>query len=49
MEAIERIDALKSPEEPVNRDHESHELFKEEHDEQLVMWTQRYTSPNLTQ
>ena len=42
VEANERVDALKHPDEPVNRDHESHELFKEEQDVQLVMWTQRY-------
>ena len=40
-EVNERIASLKLPEEPENKDHENHELFKQEHDEQLLVWTQR--------
>ena len=43
-EIHERIDSLQLPVEVVstkNKDHEDHNLFKEQHDEQLLLWTQR--------
>ena len=42
----ERIESLKQADEPDDGQYEDHTLFKQEHDEQLLQWTQRYT-PNL--
>ena len=41
MEVSERIDSLKPTEEPETKEHENHDLFKQDHDEQLLLWTQR--------
>ena len=42
-EVNEKIDSLKLPDEPKELAvlHEDHKLFQEEHDEQLLLWTQR--------
>lgn len=42
LEVQERIGSLKALTEIESRDHEDHELFKYEHDEQLLLWKQRY-------
>ncbi|CAI8007319.1 E3 ubiquitin-protein ligase HERC2 [Geodia barretti] len=36
------IESLTQPGEKSNRDHENNEIFKLEHDEQLLLWMQRY-------
>lgn len=41
MDVNEHIESLKLPNEPPNSEHENHELFKQEHDEQLLLWMQR--------
>ena len=41
-EVNERIDMLRSPSEVDSRDHEDHVTFRQEHDEQLLLWMQRY-------
>ena len=38
----EHINTLKTPEEAHTVDHEDHTLFTHAHDEQLLLWTQRY-------
>ncbi len=38
----ERIASLKASTEEENKEHEDHELFKYEHDKQLLLWKQRY-------
>ena len=40
-EVEERIHALKHPQEQMVKDHEDHALFKQEQDEQLLLWIQR--------
>jgi hypothetical protein len=39
-EAVVKIQEIKSTEK-INREHESHELFKQEQDEQLINWFSR--------
>ena len=41
-EVNERIESLKQPDERDNQPYDDHALFKQEHDEQLLVWTQRY-------
>ena len=43
-EVVERIEMLQDPQERMNRQYEDHAVFKQEHDEQLVLWTQRLAS-----
>ena len=38
----ERIESLKQSNESYDRQYEDHTLFKQDHDEQLLQWTQRY-------
>lgn len=38
----ERIESLKQTDEPDDHEYENHTLFNQEHDEQLLQWTQRY-------
>lgn len=44
MEVNEKIETLQLPGEPKQKDHEDHKLFQREHDEQLLLWTQRSVS-----
>ena len=41
LEVNERVESLKVCTEEESKDHESHEQFKYEHDEQLLLWKQR--------
>ncbi|XP_078045783.1 E3 ubiquitin-protein ligase HERC2 [Augochlora pura] len=41
LEVVKRINEMNADGETTNRDHESHELFKQEHDEQLLQWLNR--------
>ena len=42
VEVNERIESLKQPDERDDQPYDDHALFKQEHDEQLLLWTQRY-------
>lgn len=42
MKVAKKIRELMADHENMNVLHESHELFKREHDEQLVQWMNRY-------
>lgn len=41
-EVNDRIDMLRGPSEVVGREHEDHILFRQDQDEQLLLWMQRY-------
>lgn len=41
-EVDDNIDSLMHPDEPPTKEHENHELFKQEQDEQLLLWMQRW-------
>ncbi|XP_076284957.1 E3 ubiquitin-protein ligase HERC2 isoform X1 [Lasioglossum baleicum] len=41
LEVTKRINEMNADGETANRDHESHQLFKQEHDEQLLQWLNR--------
>lgn len=38
----DRIESLKQPGETDKAQYDDHTLFRQEHDEQLLLWTQRY-------
>lgn len=40
-EVAERIEMLCEAHEKVGRQYEEHAVFRQEHDEQLLLWTQR--------
>lgn len=40
-EVIKKVQDISADGEPVLRDHETHEIFKQEHDEQLLLWLNR--------
>ncbi len=42
LEVHDRIGSLKASTEEESKEHENHELFKYEHDKQLLLWKQRY-------
>ena len=41
VEVNERIDTLRAPSENIGREHEDHIIFRQEQDEQLLLWMQR--------
>ncbi len=41
LEVHDRIGSLKASTEEESKEHENHELFKYEHDKQLLLWKQR--------
>ena len=41
MEVDDSIESLTQPDETRNKDHENHDIFKQEQDEQLLLWMQR--------
>ena len=44
IDVDESINSLTSADELPNKDHENHELFKQEHDEQLLLWMQGWVA-----
>ena len=43
-EVIKKVQEIMADGEKLTRDHENHVLFKREHDEQLLLWMNRYVS-----
>ena len=41
-EVLKKTNEISADGEPMTRDHENHEIFKAEHDEQLLQWLNRY-------
>lgn len=40
-DVMKKIEDISAEGEVVTRDHENHEIFKQEHDEQLLLWLNR--------